>query len=95
MSARAKGSVPGESAASTDDEEGQGTGTGNFSMARGGGSKGLLPGEVARDGGDWGRLPPKVAQGLAEGQREGVAGEFRQQVELYFKIVAEKAKERK
>lgn len=94
MSARAKGSVPGESGPDSDDEA-PGSGTGNFSPARGGGAKGMLPGEVARDGGDWGRLPPKVAQGLAEGQREGVAGEFRQQVELYFKVVAEKARERK
>ena|GEM_PF-763182 len=94
QSSRAGGNVPGEGSPQPGDEAGQGTGTGNFSQVRGG-SRGMLPGEVARAGGDWGRLPPKVAQGLAEGQREGVAGEFRQQVELYFKIVAEKAKERK
>ena len=45
--------------------------------------------------GEWGKLPPKLAQGLTEGQREGMAGEYRAMVDTYFKVIAERAKDKK
>lgn len=42
----------------------------------------------------WGRLPSKMAQDLVEGQRQGVAPEYRNQIEAYYRALAEKARER-
>jgi hypothetical protein len=44
---------------------------------------------------DWAKLPPKLAQGLLEAQREGTAAEYRSMVETYFRVIAEKAREKK
>lgn len=43
-------------------------------------------------GGDWGKLPKQMAEQLAQGQREGVAGEYRNQIETYYRVIAEKSK---
>lgn len=94
MASRSEGKVPGEASGSEASGESNLTGGGGKGTSGKPGS-GLLPMLGAFKDGDWGRLPPKVAQGLAEGQREGTAGEFRQQVETYFRVVAERAKERK
>ena len=40
---------------------------------------------------DWGKLPPRVARDLRNSMREGVASEFREQVNAYFRMIAEKA----
>ena len=42
--------------------------------------------------GDWGKLPKKVAEELTQGQREAIAGEYRGQIETYYRVIAEKAK---
>jgi len=42
--------------------------------------------------GDWGKLPKQMAEQLAQGQREGIAGEYRNQVETYYRAIAEKSK---
>jgi hypothetical protein len=42
--------------------------------------------------GDWGKLPKQVAEQLTRGQNENVAGEYRNQVETYYKVIAEKSK---
>ena len=42
--------------------------------------------------GEWGKLPKQVAEQLTRGQNENVAGEYRNQVETYYKVIAEKAK---
>jgi hypothetical protein len=42
--------------------------------------------------GEWGKLPKKVAEELSQGQRESVAGEYRSQVETYYRVIAEKAR---
>ena len=42
--------------------------------------------------GEWGKLPKKVAEELNQGQRENVAGEYRTQVETYYRVIAEKSK---
>jgi hypothetical protein len=45
--------------------------------------------------GEWGRLPKQLADQLTKGQQEAIAGDYRQAVETYYKVIAEKAKERK
>ena len=40
-------------------------------------------------------MPAKLARDLLDSQREGVAGEYREMVEMYFRAVAEKARENK
>ena len=40
---------------------------------------------------DWGKLPPRVARDLRNSMREGVASEFRDQVNTYFRVIAEQA----
>ncbi len=42
--------------------------------------------------GTWGKLPKKVAEQLTRGQNENVAGEYRNQVETYYRVIAEKSK---
>ena len=45
--------------------------------------------------GDWGKLPKKLADQLTKGQQEAIAGDYRQAVETYYKVIAEKAKDQK
>lgn len=45
--------------------------------------------------GDWGKLPKKLADQLTKGQQEAVAGDYRQAVETYYKVIAEKAQQQK
>ena len=42
--------------------------------------------------GDWGKLPKQVAEQLTQGQREAVASEYRNQIETYYRVIAERAK---
>lgn len=44
---------------------------------------------------DWGRLPKKLAEQLTKGQQEAIAADYRQAVETYYKVIAEKAKQQK
>lgn len=58
-----------------------------------GGNPYQTPGEVKNGKpGDWGKLPKQVAEELTQGQREAVAGEYRSQIETYYRVIAEKAK---
>jgi hypothetical protein len=57
--------------------------------------EGQLPEGVMLRPGEWGKLPPRLARDLLEAQREGVGGEYRQMVETYFRVVAERAREKK
>ena len=41
---------------------------------------------------DWAKLPPKVAEQLLESQREAMSSEFRQQINNYFRIIAERGR---
>jgi len=45
-------------------------------------------------GGKWGKLPPKLARDLIDSQREGVSGQYREMVEMYFRALADKAREK-
>lgn len=49
-------------------------------------------GEAKNKAGDWGKLPKQMAEQLTQGQREGTAGEYRNQVETYYRAIAEKSK---
>ncbi|MBI1370366.1 MAG: hypothetical protein GC162_17155 [Planctomycetes bacterium] len=44
---------------------------------------------------DWGKLPPQLAKDLMEGRREAVGGEYRNMVETYFRVIAERARQNK
>lgn len=48
--------------------------------------------EAKNKAGDWGKLPKQMAEQLTQGQREGMAGEYRNQVETYYRAIAEKSK---
>ena len=52
-----------------------------------------LPGAKEGKTEDWGKLPKKVAEELSQGQRENVAGEYRNQVETYYRVIAEKSRQ--
>lgn len=56
-----------------------------------GGPRGSLA-EAKNKAGDWGKLPKQMAEQLTQGQREGIAGEYRNQVETYYRVIAEKSK---
>jgi len=57
----------------------------------GSGPRGALA-EAKNKAGDWGKLPKQMAEELTQGQREGIAGEYRNQVETYYRVIAEKSK---
>jgi hypothetical protein len=62
-------------------------------LAQAGGTKtAALPTASAGSTGEWGKLPKKVAQELTQGQREAVPGEYRNQIETYYRVIAEKSK---
>ena len=89
--ARADGNVPGEQPSS----DKPGDGKSGAKIEGGEMVQGAVP-ELRRvRAGEWGKLPPKLAQGLTEGQREGMAGEYRAMVDTYFKVIAERAKDKK
>ena len=44
--------------------------------------------------GDWGKLPKKLAEQLTKGSQEEIPGEYRQAVETYSRVIAEKTKKR-
>ena len=47
------------------------------------------------DGSAWGMLRGKTVEDTAEGSREAVAAEYRQGVEAYFRVLAERARKKK
>jgi hypothetical protein len=55
-------------------------------------ANGALPDARTAKSGDWGKLPKQVAEQLSQGQRESVAAEYRNQVETYYRVIAERAK---
>ena len=42
--------------------------------------------------GDWGRLPKKLAEQLSKGQSEAIPADYREAIETYYRVVAEKSK---
>jgi hypothetical protein len=53
-----------------------------------------LPSANGLKRGDWGRLPKKLAEQLTKGSQEAIPGEYRQAVETYYRVIAEKTKKR-
>ncbi len=49
--------------------------------------------KVDRSGQDWGKLREQSAEDLSEGNRRGVAPEFRRSLEVYYRVLAERAKQ--
>jgi hypothetical protein len=58
------------------------------------GAGGALPQAGLANSGDWGKLPKKMADQLSQGQQETVAPEYRNQVETYYRVIAERAKKK-
>ena len=42
--------------------------------------------------GEWGKLPKQIAEQLSRGQGESVPAEYRNQVETYYRVIAERAR---
>jgi hypothetical protein len=53
---------------------------------------GALPDAKMLKAGDWGKLPKQMAEQLTRGQGDTVAPEYRDQVSVYYRALAEKAK---
>ena len=53
---------------------------------------GAMPDARGLKAGEWGKLPKQMAEQMTQGQREAVAGEYRGQVETYYRVIAERAK---
>lgn len=85
-----QGQMPGQQP--TSNTPGQGKGA---SVQAGAMAEGQLPANALLKPGDWGKLPPRLAKDLMEAQREAVGGEYRHMVETYFRVIAEKAREKK
>lgn len=54
-----------------------------------------LPRALRRHGGEWGRLRALRAENILESRREAVPAEYRDMVETYFRVLSERARERK
>lgn len=54
--------------------------------------QGAVPDMVALKKGDWGKLPPKMAEDLTKGQSDPIPAEYREAVEAYYRVIAEKSK---
>ena len=88
-SARSDNLMPGQQPISQAESKG-----GGAALVGGDLAAGKLPDAAARLNGVWGKLPPKLARDLLEARREGAGGEYREMVEVYFRAVADKAREK-
>ena len=88
IGARAKGLAPGQQPLSASASSGSGS-----DIAANGRGEGALP-IVKPTAGNWGKLPPKLARDLLDSQREGVGGEYREMVDMYYRAIADKAREK-
>lgn len=55
----------------------------------------VLPTVDRQDDGSWGQLRGKMAEDLVEGQGDTVSAEYRKQVQVYFRVIAERARQRR
>jgi hypothetical protein len=85
-----QGQQPGQNPMSNMPGQGKGASVQSGPLA-----EGQLPANALLKPGDWGKLPPRLARDLMEAQREAVGGEYRHMVETYFRVIAEKAREKK
>lgn len=57
-----------------------------------GGPPGAVPELAELKKGGWGKLPPKLAEDINKGLSQPVAEEYREAVETYYRVIAEKSK---
>jgi hypothetical protein len=57
-----------------------------------GSAYGAIPDARNLKPGDWGKLPKQMVEQLTRGQGEAVPAEYRNQVETYYRVIAERAK---
>jgi hypothetical protein len=89
-----QGQAPGQQPGQQPFSQAPGTGKG-AAVNAGRLPEGVLPQNVVLKPGDWGKLPPRLARDLMEAQRESVGGEYRNMIETYFRVIAERAREKK
>jgi hypothetical protein len=85
-----QGQQPGQNPMSNMPGQGKGA-----SVQAGPMGEGNLPANALLKPGDWGKLPPRLAKDLMEAQRESLGGEYKHMVETYFRVIGEKAREKK
>lgn len=90
MNARAQGLTPGQQPISMAKAEGKGA-----AFSAEGMEFGALPQATGITRHEWGKLPPKLAKDLMEARRSGVADEYKDMVDFYFRAVAEKSREKR
>ena len=56
-------------------------------------SQGQPPELTAMKRGDWGKLPKKLAEQLSRGSAEDLPADYREAIETYYRVVAERAKQ--
>jgi hypothetical protein len=82
---------PGVAARATPNATGA-VGSGIGSEGRAERNSAALPQSAGAPAGDWGKLPKQVAEGLAQGRNEKVSGDYRAQIETYYRVISEKSK---
>ena len=92
MAARAQGQTPGQPGATPSGGGGGGEGASIAGENLPVNNLPPLPGIKPED---WAKLPRKVAEGLIEAQRENFSAEYRGQIEAYFRLIAERARNNK
>ena len=55
-------------------------------------SAGPVPEMAAMKKGDWGKLPKQLAAQLSKGQNDAIPSDYREAIETYYRVVAEKSK---
>jgi len=55
-------------------------------------SAGAVPEMAAMKQGDWGKLPKQLAKDLSKGQSAAIPGDYREAIETYYRVIAEKSK---
>jgi hypothetical protein len=54
---------------------------------------GDVPGAGEAKRGEWGKLPPAMQRDLREARQETISDEYRQQVDAYFRAIAERSRQ--
>lgn len=55
-------------------------------------SQGQPPPLAVMKHGDWGKLPKKLAEQLTKGQNEDLPADYREAIETYYRVIAERSK---
>lgn len=55
-------------------------------------SNGQVPGLAVMKTGEWGKLPKQLAAQLSKGQSGAIPSDYREAIETYYRVIAEKSK---